>query len=297
MPDANATPMQKPMQWSLMLDAAWRALAYCLHPRVIYLSVLPLLLAAISLGLLSWWGWSDGVAAVRAGLDNWGISHDLLQWLDRAGLGALRAALVPLLLVIMTVPVVIIVCLLLVAGLMTPALVKLVKARRFPALQGLQATPWWASLLWSLGASVLAMLMLLASLPLWLLPVMAVLLPPLIWGWLTYRVLAFDTLADLATAGERQQVLKQHRTTLLVMGVVCGYMGAAPAALWALGAWTVVLAPLLIVASVWAYTLVFAFSSLWFAHYLLPVLQALRQGAAARVALPEVIDNAVQDKP
>jgi hypothetical protein len=287
-----------PNQWGLMLDSAWRALAYCLHPRVIWLSVLPLVLAAVSLGVLSWWGWSDGVAAVRAGLDNWGISHDLLQWLDRAGLSALRAALVPLLLVIMTVPIVIIVCLLLVAGLMTPALVKLVKARRFPALQGAQTTPWWASLLWSLGASVLAMMMLLASLPLWLLPVMAVLLPPLIWGWLTYRVMAFDTLADLATSSERQQVLQQHRATLLVMGVVCGYMGAAPAALWALGAWTVVLAPLLIVASVWVYTLVFAFSSLWFAHYLLPALQALREGQVvhAQASQLEVIDNATQDK-
>jgi hypothetical protein len=287
----------QPNQWGLMLDAAWRALAYCLHPRVIYLSVLPLLLAAVSLGVLGWWGWADGVAAVRAWLDNWGISHDLLQWLDRAGLSALRAALVPLLLVIMTVPIVIIVCLLLVAGLMTPALVKLVKARRFPALQGAQATPWWASLLWSLGASVLAMFMLLASLPLWLLPVMAVLLPPLIWGWLTYRVLAFDTLADLATSGERQQVLKQHRGTLLVMGVVCGYMGAAPAALWALGAWTVVLAPLLIVASVWLYTLVFAFSSLWFAHYLLPALQVLRQVDAASTAQPALVDDVTQVQP
>jgi len=116
---------------------------------------------------------------------------------------------------------------------------------------------------------------------------MAVIVPPLIWGWLTYRVMAFDTLADLATSAERQQVLKQHRSTLLAMGVACGYMGAAPAALWALGAWTVVFAPLLIVASVWIYTLVFAFSSLWFAHYLLPVLQASRQASLGQAVLQD----------
>ena len=277
----------KPMQWGLMLDAAWRAWAYCLHPRVMYLSLLPLLLAAVSLGLLSWLGWSDSVAAVRQLLDDWGLSHALLAWLDSAGLGALRAALVPLLLVIMAVPLVLMVCLLLVAGLMTPALVKLVRARRFPDLQASQSTPWWQSLLWSLGATGVAILVLLVSLPLWLFPLMAVILPPLIWGWLTYRVMAFDTLADLATPAERQEVLKQHRTTLLAMGVVCGYIGAAPAALWALGAWTVLLAPLLIVASVWLYTLVFAFSSLWFAHYLLPVLQASRHEPASPTALQD----------
>jgi len=146
----------------------------------------------------------------------------------------------------------------------------------------LQATTWWQSLLWSLGASLMAILMMLLSLPLWLFPLMAVIVPPLIWGWLTYRVMAFDTLADLATSSERQDVLRQHRSTLLAMGVACGYLGAAPAALWALGAWTVLFAPLLIIASVWIYTVVFAFSSLWFAHYLLPALQASRQGSVGQ---------------
>ncbi len=32
-------------------------------------------------------------------------------------------------------------------------------------------------------------------------------------------------------------------------------------------------APVLIVVSIWLYTLVFAFSALWFAHYLLAALQ------------------------
>jgi hypothetical protein len=58
--------------------------------------------------------------------------------------------------------------------------------------------------------------------------------------------------------------------------VACGWLGAAPAVLWSLGAFTVILAPFMLLASVWLYTLVFAFSSLWFAHFLLPALQALR---------------------
>ena len=35
--------------------------------------------------------------------------------------------------------------------------------------------------------------------------------------------------------------------------------------------------PFLILISIWLYTLVFAFSSLWFAHYLLAALQRLRR--------------------
>lgn len=259
-----------------MIDSAWRALAYCLHPRVIYLSLLPLALAAVALSLLSWFGWEAGVNGVRHVLDNWGFSHTVLSWLDGVGLNFMRAAVAPFILVLIAVPMVIVLCLLLVAGLMTPSLVALVKGRRMPDLQASFSTPWWHSLAWSAGASIAAMGALFLSLPLWLIPMFAVLVPPVISGWLTYRVLAFDTLAGLATPQERDALLQRHRRTLLGMGILCGYIGAAPAALWAMGALTVVLAPFVLVLSVWLYTLVFAYSSLWFAHFLLPALQAMR---------------------
>ncbi|MBI5925818.1 MAG: EI24 domain-containing protein [Aquabacterium sp.] len=275
---------------ALMADSAWRAVAYCLHPRVIYLSLLPLILAATGLGLLGWFGWEPGVAAVRQALDTWGISHNVLAWLDRAGLSFLRTAAAPFLLVLMVVPLVIVVCLLLVAGLMTPSLVKLVRHRRFPQLLDRDATPWWRSLLWSAGASITALALFVVSLPLWLMPIFAVLVPPVIWGWLTYRVMAFDTLVDVASPTEREVLLKRHHGSLLGMGILCGYIGAAPAALWAMGALTVILAPLMVLLSVWLYTLVFAFSSLWFAHFLLSALQAQRQASPSSSVSGDTVD-------
>lgn len=272
---------------SLMLDAAWRALAYCAHPRVIYLSLLPLILSGLTLSLLTWFGWEAGVNAVRHALDSWGLSHMALDWLDRAGLGGLRATVAPLLLVLLTVPLVLVLCLLLVAGLMTPSLVKLVHQRRFAQLMSRESTPWWRSLLWSAGASLTALGFFIASLPLWLFPLFAVITPPVIWGWLTYRVMAFDTLVDLATPAERQALLKRHHRSLLGMGMVCGALGAAPGALWAMGAFTVIFAPFVLLFSLWLYTLVFAFSSLWFAHFLLPALHALRLEPASATEIAE----------
>ncbi len=264
-----------------MLDAGWRALAYCLMPQVIWLSLLPLLLAVTVLGGLAWWGWGDGVAWVRALLDGWSVSQHVLSALDNWGLSQLRMAVAPLVLVLVVIPLVVVMCLLLVAALMTPALVKLVVRRRFPALQSRQQASVWLSLWWSLRATVLALLALVLSLPLWLVPPLAVVLPPLIWGWLTYRVLVFDTLADWATPQEREQLLRTHRPTLLTMGVIAGYLGAAPAALWALGVLALALAPFILLLSVWIYTLVFAFAALWFAHFLLPALSALRAEASS----------------
>ena len=60
------------------------------------------------------------------------------------------------------------------------------------------------------------------------------------------------------------------------MGVLSGYLGAAPSLLWASGAMFIALAPLLVPVAIWIYTLVFAFASLWFAHFTLAALQKLR---------------------
>ena len=71
-------------------------------------------------------------------------------------------------------------------------------------------------------------------------------------------------------------MLRRHRVTLLGMGVLTGYLGAVPSIVWASGvvfaAAFVVLLPL----AIWIYTLVFAFSSLWFAHFCLQALAQLR---------------------
>lgn len=277
-PSSSSSP-RRSAGGALAVDAAWRAVAYCLHPKVIWLTVLPIVLSAALLLGLGWWGWSDANTALREALDHWSLSQTLLAWLDGMGLQAMRAALVPVLLLILVVPLVVILCLLLVAWMITPAAVKLVQGRRFPQLQARHQTPVWKSVSVSLVTSFVALGALLLSLPLWLFPLFALVVPPLIWGWLTYRVMAHDTLADLATPEEQQALIQRHRTPLLLMGVVCGYLGAAPAAVWALGVLAIVLAPFILVVSLWLYTLVFVFSSLWFAHYLLAALAAMRAEA------------------
>lgn len=266
----------EPGATGLWLGAAWRAAAYCLHPRVIWLTALPILLSAGLLLGLGWWGWADANTWLREALDQWSLSHELLAWLDRMGWSGLRAVLVPLLLLILVVPLVVVLSLLLVAWMITPSVVKLVRSRRFPQLASRHQEPIWRSVAHSLGVTVLALAALFLTLPLWLIPLFALIVPPLVWGWLTYRVMTLDTLADLATPQERAILVARHRTPLLTMGVVCGYLGAAPAAIWALGVLAFVLAPVLILISLWLYTLVFVFSSLWFAHYLLAALDALR---------------------
>ncbi len=262
---------------SKLLDAFWRAAMYCLHPRVIALSVLPLIImGAISLGL-GYFFWNDAVEAIRSQLGNYELVNTMARWLEGLGLGGLRIVLAPALLLFMAIPVIVITALLFVAVLMTPAMVALVAERRFPQLERKQGGSLVASLFWSLSSTLLAAVALIVSIPLWLIPPLILVLPPLIWGWLTYRVMSYDALVDHASSEERRQIFKEHRAPLLAIGVISGYLGAAPSLLWASGAMFVAMAPILVPAAIWIYTLVFAFSSLWFAHYTLAALEQLRK--------------------
>jgi hypothetical protein len=263
-----------------ILDAFWRAAAYCLHPRVIALSLLPLTLMVILALGLGYFFWESAVASVNA----WLLGSDWLSrgigWLEGMGFGGLKAAIAPLMVILAATPLMVIGSLLFVAFMMTPAMVSLVAQRRFADLERKKGAGVFMSVLWSLGATGAAIVMLLISIPLWFIPPLILLVPPLIWGWLTYRVMAFDALADHATGEERRELMKRYRPQLLGIGVLSGFLGAAPTLLWASGVVFLVLAPLMIGIAIWVYTLVFAFSSLWFAHFCLEALERLRKESA-----------------
>lgn len=270
-----------------VVDAFWRAALGCVHPRVILWSLLPLAVAAAAVSALGWLFWESAVAAVRQALEQWALVAALLHWLEAVGGGAFRAVIAPLVVVALTVPVVVVVSLLLVAWLITPALAAFVASRRFPDLARRGgAAGWWGSLAWSLGCTALALVVLMLSLPLWFVPPLALVIPPLVWGWLAARVLSFDTLASHASADERRLILHARRWPMLGMGVFAGLLGSVPSMVWATGALALVFAPLVALLSVWLYTLIFSFASLWFAHFTLAHLHRLRlaeRGSAVTV--------------
>lgn len=267
----------------LLLDSFWRAGAYLLMPRVVGLSLLPLLIAVgVSLGL-GYFFWEDAVYGVRAALESWSLVNAALLWLDGMFGPSFRTVVAPLIVVAMAVPVVVVFSLLLVALLMTPAIVSLVAERRFALLERKRGAALWQGVLYSLGCTLLALAALMATLPLWLIPPLVLLIPPLIWGWLTTKVMSYDVLSEHASKTERVALIRQHRWQLLLIGIVTGFLGAAPSLLWAVSAATLIFAPLLIAVSVWLYTLVFAFSALWFAHYALAALQAYRRETEVEV--------------
>lgn len=278
----------------LLFDSFWRAAAYCMRPRVIALSLLPLTLMAVLAFGVGHFYWDAAVHFMHSLLDSSALLASLWSWLQGWGLGDVTSVMAPLMVVVAVAPVLVVVSLLMVALLMTPALVSLVARRRFPNLERKKGGSFISSLAWSVGSTLLALIALVVSIPLWLVPPLVIVLPPLIWGWLTYRVMAFDALADHASKDERQEIFRRHRSSLLGIGILTGYLGAAPSVVWASGVVFAAAFFVLVPLAIWIYTLVFAFSSLWFTHYGLAALQRLRaeaDGAIGANVPPDYSDN------
>lgn len=268
-------------------DAFWRALAQALHPHTVLWSLLLWLVTgagSLALGYLYWEATVDGL---RAFLDGASLVAPLLSWLDAMGGEAWRAVLVPLLIVVIAMPLLGALCALFVAWAVAPRLVARTARRRFASLERRGDAGLAARVARPLVWSLVAVLAIAATAPLWLLPPLAVLLPSLVLGWLGVQVLASAALDAHADADERVAVLHRHRWPVRAIGVVTGLLAAWAAAPWALGAGALVVAPLLLVLCVGWFVALFAFSSLWLGHYL---LAALRTQRAQRQAELEPVD-------
>ena len=265
----------------LWFDSLRRACGYCLLPRVFLWSLAPMLLTGLLAALLGWWFWEPALDAVQGALDRWALGAGMLDWLDAIGAGALRSVIAPLVVVALTVPLLAIGSLLAVALFMTRRVTRLVAQRRFPTLTRYEPASLWPSVARALLSTLVALAVLLASLPLWLIPPLALLVPPLVWGWLAWRVIGFEALAEHASPVQRRRLLRAHCWPLLAIGLLCGLLAGAASAVWWLSAAALIYAPWLVVLVMGWYTLVFGFACLWFAHYLMAAQGAAPAGAAA----------------
>ncbi len=270
----------------LLLSSFWRAVLYCLHPKVILLSLAPLVVAIGATGVLAYFFWQRAQEALLSVLDASVFVASLAAWLSAVGLPSLKAMLAPLILIVVLTPLVVVCTVLLVSAVMAPALVQVVAHRRFPTLERRGAASLFASLAWTLISCFLALVATIITSPMWIVPPLVLILPPAIWAWLTYRVMAFDALAQHASSAERQTIFTKHKGALITMGFVVGFLGATPSLLWSMGLMALAMAPLLLPFSVWLYTVVFVFASLWFIHYCLAALAALREEHEAAIFVP-----------
>jgi hypothetical protein len=262
-----------------LLRSFVRAFASALHPRMLWLTFMPFVLASIGWGVLLWLTWQTLVDGARAALDGFALTALLYRLFDAIGLPQLHAVVAPFVVVVLAIPLIVLTVLMLIAMLSMPVVVKYLSQRQFAALEMKRGGTWFGSAFNALLTALAAIVLLVVTLPLWLIPPFFALLPPLIWGWLTYRVMTYDALAQHASRDERVALIARHRWPLIGIGVASGLLGTVPTFVWVSSIWTMVLFPFVAAAMIWVYAFILVFSALWFGHYCLRALDDMRAAA------------------
>jgi hypothetical protein len=253
-----------------------RAIYSQFHFRMLLLTFLPFVVSVVIWGVILWLGLNPMIGLIQ-GLfaeNNWfTVSSSTLSWL---GLGALKTVIVPLIAMWLLLPLMILTALLFAGVFAMPAITKHVASRLYPELHERKGGSLWGSAWISISSFVVFIFMWIIALPLSIIPPLGFIIQPILWGWLTYRVIAYDALAEHADADEIKTIVHAHRWPLLLIGVITGAMGAAPMLLWLGGVLSVIFFPVLAALSIWLYLVVFVFTGLWFTHYCLAALAKYR---------------------
>ena len=248
-----------------------------MHPKMIWLSLRPFLMVSVFWALLFFFMWEPALESIRFFITNSFLTAWMADVMSATGWDEIRAVMAPLLLVIVLIPIITISLLVLIAFTSVPVVIRFIAAQ--PGYQDLYQAHEGGlirSLLYALISIVICCALILVTLPIWWVPPMVAILPPLFWGWLTMRLMSYDVLAHHATEAERQALIETHRWPLLAMGIVCGLLGAVPTFFWATSAMAIIFFPIVSFVVLWVYSIVFIFSALWFAHYLLHALREHR---------------------
>jgi hypothetical protein len=291
------------MNFNEVMRAWSKAVVAQFHYRILLLSLLPLFLSLVLWGGGMWWGMQSLIDFVQ----NLFMTHDGFakagSMLATFGMIAIKIFIVPMLSMWLLLPLMIMTSLFFIGVLVMPAISNHVGQRNYPQLEQRQGGSILSSLMYSLFSFAIFGLLWLCSVPLLFIPVLHLIVQPLLWGWLTYRVMSYDALARHADVEERKFIMRTHRPAFVLMGTVAGLFGALPSMLWLGGAMAAFFFPIFASIAIWTYLLIFIFTGLWFQHYCLEALQNLRRQKAivldGSVTLPKApvgmaIENVTQ---
>lgn len=250
-----------------------RAVWAQLHPKMWLLSIIPMLLTLVLWAIVLKFTLGPLIDHLQALLtDKSGQGMWLL-----AGLVAIKAFLAPVLALWLILPLIMLTTLIIVGSVLMPFITRFVADRDFAELERKQGGTVLGGLLNALLSFGMFLLLWLVILPLALVPFLGIVPHTLLWGWLTYRVMVYDALAEHASEQELQQILREHRWQLLAIGTITSLIGNLPTVLWLGGALAMILLPVTATVSIWLYLIIFIFSGLWFQYYVLAALQKMRQ--------------------
>lgn len=241
-------------------QAFTRAFVSQLQPRMLLAILMPFLLILLGFVVLTWLLWTPVQTWLTQLLSSWNAFQSIDTWLISLGLFSLKLYLVPLLALGVLLPLAGVLGLVLAAVLVMPLVLSHLQGRDYPDLQkrgsSVSAMSIWNAI-WVSGLFVVGWLI---TLPLWIFPPFAVILPIVWWTFAFTRLLRVDSLIEHATADERKYLWQKLGRSYWALGLIIALFNLFPPA-W-------IILPV--------------FSALVFAHFSLENLRRLRAAQGLR---------------
>lgn len=207
-----------------ILDALGRAFKSLFHPKMLVLVLWPTLLALLFWGGVFWWFWDSWAAELLALSNSYGVEDRLTQW----GFVWVAHWIVTLLLFSMLLPAVYVTSLLFTAIFAMPMMLSFVAARDYPELEQKRGGSFLGTLWGGLVAVLVFLLLWVLTLPLWLIPFGALVVPTLLSAYLNQRLFLYDALADHASKEEFATIRVRAQGRLFSMSALLGFVHYIP---------------------------------------------------------------------
>lgn len=205
--------------------ALLRAFASLLHPRMLLLMLWPPFVALVLWLGLAFAFWPQAEAWLQLQFNQSAV----IGWAVGVWpLSLVAANLAWILLVLLFIPLVLATAVLIIGVFAMPVMVGVVAEGTYPGLARMQGGTFAGSL-WNGVMALLGLaLLVLLSLPLWLLPLFWPVLPIVLFAYLNQRVFRYDALYEHATAWEMEALFRRHRRELFLLGVAVALFGLIP---------------------------------------------------------------------
>lgn len=216
--------------------------------------LLPFAVALTGAIVLVWLFWTPLTGWLQSTLFSSSLVTEFDSMLVAVGIASLKLWLIPVAATLILLPLSGILGLLVAAVFVMPLVLRHLNERDYPGLQkrggnALLLGVWNA--IWVTAVFVFGWFF---TLPLWLLPPLAVLLPTFWWTFAFTRMLRLDALSDHASVEERRVLKARHNGGFWTLGLICALINLLPP----------------------AWFLLPVFSALLFSHFALEALRRLR---------------------
>ena len=207
-----------------ILKALSNGLKSQIQPKMLLLMLWPMLLALVFWGGVFWWFWDVWAGELFKLAQGMGLEARLVEW----GFVWIAHGLITFLLFSLLIPAVYVTSLFFAAVFAMPVMLNFVVARDYPDLEMKRGGTFMGGVWNALFAVAVFLILWIVTLPLWLIPFGALVVPTILSAYINRRLFLYDALMDHASREEFAHIKARANGRLFGLGAILGFVHYIP---------------------------------------------------------------------